>query len=269
MTSIFAGQCERLSVVRLLVIGTLMLAGPQYGAAQDSPQESAVEEHYRRGQELYREQKYDRAASELRKAYALRPLPMLQYNIALAEWRAGRLDVALEAAKKARAADLPDKVRLKLDARIVAIERALTARELAGRVAELPVADAPRTTPAGPDGASKLSTLGWVGTTLAVAGVGLGAGAWYVDAQLADDDDAFEAAARQGDRTEYNRRLAELEDRQTVGRALAVGGLALGAAGVTMIVWDLTDTPEAASPTMSLSASPADGGARVGLRLWF
>ena len=80
---------------------------------------------------------------------------------------------------------------------------------------------------------------------MAMVGVGGLVGALVINNQLADESNAMEAAAAAGDRAVYERRLDDLQDKQTLGRALLFGGGAFVAVGTTLFIYDLSDTESA------------------------
>ncbi len=69
-----------------------MLALPAIATAQDD-----ARAHFQRGQAAYETGDYDTAAQEWQRAYELDPRPALQYNLAQAYERLGRLDDAVRA----------------------------------------------------------------------------------------------------------------------------------------------------------------------------
>ena len=247
----------------LLVIASIAISLPEQAVAMDPAERTKkAQRHVDRGKELYRAHKYRAASEELRQAYALEPVPLLLYNIVLAEWRAGDWQQALETAAQVRTQSLPDKTRVKLDSRIAALGAMVQARSVAVQMKQRePTIDEPEPT---------LGTTGWVGTGLSTVGAGMLVGALVVDGQLEDDGADLEAAAHSADRAAYDRLLTDVQDRQTLGRVLAVGGAALAVTGAAMLVWDLTDdSAEADAQGGQLSLTPSGDGIRLGWSLTF
>lgn len=261
----------RILLMTLAVIaGLWIVAAPSSAQAQSSQAEQAAKIHYKRSQKLYKQEKFDEAADELRKAYALAPFPLFLYNISLAEWRAGRLEIALQTALRARDEGVPKPLRPKLEARIAALGSTLKARRIAEGLRPEPqepvaVVEPPTEAPEPGFGA-----MGWAGAGLTLAGAGMLTGALIIDQQLAADDDAFEAAAASGNGDEYDRQLADLEQRQMIGRVLGLSGLALAATGATLIVIELTDDDaETSGPAARLHTNPRADGVEMGLTVDF
>ena len=229
--------------------------------------------HYERAMRAFKSEDYETAARELRTVYSLRPAPIILYNIALAEWRAGDIDAAILAAVRASDDDLPPRAAAKNAGRLAGFRRIARARSASAAVGERAEAPAePQTSseteaetaspPPDATGRRPNRTLGWIGAGIGGIGVGALVGALYVDRQLAARVDPYEQAAREGDLDAFERyRREELRDAkrlQGVGRILFWSGVALTAAGGSLVILDAT----------SVSVSPERAGlsARISVR---
>jgi len=280
------GAAVGIAVLTVLICIWLWPAG---AAAQGGPDElsAKAQSYYRQGQRHYNEGEYEKAAEKLRKAYALTPMPLLLYNICLAEWRAGNLEEATAMAMRARGETLPKALRVKVDARLAAFEPIRSAREIAGRLAGDGVggatgASAPRNVegelaePAGPSGASGASRfggIGWLGigsATLGAAGLTL---AGVFDSRVADAVERMNRANRRGREEKVERiRNNEIEPRKRAGLIFLYTGAGLAATGVTLIIWDLATVPDTAGQDATATGTrlwPTVGVGRVGVQVEF
>ena len=144
-----------------------------------SPAEQRARELYERGDEAYANGRYDEAISAFQEAYSLSARPLLLYNLANAQERAGYLEPAVASLERY----LPDasaSERVEVQNRIAAMrERIEQARAEAAAEAEAAAAAAQQDEtitpvpitpePAGPDLVPAIVTLAGGGALLAVA----------------------------------------------------------------------------------------------------
>lgn len=234
-------MCRRIRQLLFAALAVVLFGVPADGRAGDGISEISGEaaDHYRRGQQLYSEGKYEESARELRRAYDRASYPLLLYNIALAEWRAGRLVRALETASRAEDVGLPQGIVPKNRALVRGLETRLRAAEVADRAARAAAsADASSATtssPAASDNAPTSSSTdglgagGWTGIGLTTAGLGALGGALWVDRRMATKFDSYRRAARNRRLDEYNRLNRELKQQRTTGLVLlGTGAVATG-----------------------------------------
>src|SRR5260370_37161474 len=79
----------------ILGLTLLPLLGRPVGAQDDKPERARI--HLKAAIAYYDEARYDDAAREVEAAYALKPLPDLQYNLAQCYERLGRYEDAAKA----------------------------------------------------------------------------------------------------------------------------------------------------------------------------
>lgn len=228
--------------------------------------------HYERGQDAYDRGDFDTAADELRKAYSLASIPLLLYNISLAEWRGGNLEAAVATALRARRSGLPEHVRPRNEARLSAFTAVASARDVASQVGAIPeVVDGGRaggqtTTPTKGQGGVGLETLGWIGVGLVGGGSATLGGAFWFDRRVGEAVDRMERARRRDERAEANRILREdVRPDQTIGRILLLSGTALAATGTGLIVYDLAGRSDDAYDSSRSPGRGAPVGPRVRL----
>jgi len=239
-------------------------------------------DHYKRGRELYSSGDYAASARALRRAYdqAEATYPLILYNIALAEWRAGQHTRALETARRADEADLPESVIDKNRAMI----RGLETRRTAATVADAPqptrrVSKPPDTEPPSPDpeptddGRAGFGPGGWTGVGLATLGAAsLGTAIW-MDRRMARKFGDYRAAARHRRLDDYNRLNRELKRDKRLGLALLGAGVVTTGLGVYLIGTNASGstteaTADSSAPEMTLlpTAGPERVGALIRLR---
>lgn len=167
------------SVMRLLARGglsslvalatTLIVSTVQ---AQGDAERAEALALFEAGVAAYRAQRYDDAIERFEQAYALSPEPVLLYNLARAEDRAGRVVDAVDTYRRylATAGDIED--RAEIEARVAELEAALAPPE--------PVAIEPEPPPVPPPSPSRISDRVFG----AVALLGAGAATLVVGAVL-------------------------------------------------------------------------------------
>ena len=225
--------------------------GPAYAGDDISEISGEAADRYKRGRQLYTEGDYEASARELRRAYDQAPYPLLLYNIALAEWRAGQLSRALETARRADEADLPESVEDKNRAMIRGLETRLTAADVADQIPEpTSTADPPQDPAPPPEPDRGLGAAGWTGIGLSTLGVAALGGALWVDRRMARTFDDYRRAARE-DRAEYERLNQQLKRDKRFGLGLLGVGVATAGVGAILLVTDLAASPERRAETRS------------------
>lgn len=284
-TATIRGRGGALLAGLLLAVGLIGL-GPLGARAGSTPDElsAKAQSHYRKGQQHYADGNYEKAAEALRKAYALTPMPLLLYNISLAEWRAGHLDDALMMAMRARRQQLPPELRAKTDARIAAFGPVGTAQQIAGRLGdggggetsagatddvEDELAEPEGSSPSETGRASRFGGLGWVGIgTSALGAAGLAMAGIY-DARVADAVRRMNRASENGNRNRAERiRNDDVVSNQKAGKLFLFAGGGLAASGLTLVVWDLATAPTVENEASAgMRIRPTIGVGRLGVRI--
>jgi tetratricopeptide (TPR) repeat protein len=230
------------------VIGLAFVWGmcvPEPAGAEDRIPELTGEaaELYKRGRRQYREQNYDEAAQTLREAYRQFDHPLLLYNIALAEWRAGSYEQALRTARRADYAGIPPAFRPKVSGLTGGLRVRTRAEDLVSRSGD---ARNEREYGTGQERSltrSGLSTMGWTGVTLGSLGFGAVAGAVWMDRRVANLESDFRRARRSSDPERYRALQDRIVREQWIGRTLLGVGTALGVVGGYLIVRDVSSPP--------------------------
>lgn len=261
-------------VVMLGVLGAgVWSPGTARAEPPDSDSKEAATKHYERGMKAFEAGDYEKAVSELRTVYTLRPDPIVLYNISLAEWRSGDLEAARIAAERAKREGLPDRAIPKTDGRIAGYRVIAQSKQRASDAAE--VASSPAPDPAAPPGPDPkpapepqgLSARGWTGIASGAAGLGLLAGAFAIERSLASQLQPYRRSAREGDLEEYRdfqkNRLGELRRLQTTGRIFFAAGLAAASTGATLLIWDLSSNAGAPDRAARLRVMPTGAGLSV------
>lgn len=258
--------------ILILLVGSFGSPAEVYAGGSDGRLSKQAQAHYERGQDAYDRGDFETAADELRKAYSLASIPLLLYNISLAEWRGGNLEAAVATALRARRSGLPEHVRPRNEARLSAFTAFASARDVASQVGAIPeVVDGGRAAgqteaPTKDQGGGGLETLGWIGVGLVGGGSATLGGAFWFDRRVGDAVDRMERARRRDDRAEANRILREdVRPDQTVGRVLLLSGTALAAAGTGLIVFDLAGRSGDTYDSSRASGGEAPAGPRVRL----
>jgi len=258
----------------LSVLAVVALGVPGTGRSEppDADSEQAATEHYERGMKAFEAGDYEKAVSELRTVYDLRPDPIVLYNIALAEWRTGDIEAATIAAERAKREGLPDRAFPKTDGRIAGFRVISQSKGRASEISEATTADgvAPTRPEPGRSGARRgLTGRGWTGIATAATGLGLLGGAFAIERSLATQLKPYRRAAEEGDTEEYREfqetRLGDLRRLQTFGRILFGVGVAATATGSTLLVWDVSSTPASTDRTARLRIIPRMNGAGLSL----
>ena len=239
--------------------------------AQTDEELQRGQEHFDAGGKLYFEGKYSEALVEFRKGYALTDNPMFLYNIALCHFRLEEWTKAIDANQEALASgSLDEATAMKATGRNIALRARITseqvsrevrsANESAQLMAQMEDSVDTRTVEAGADDSrGRFGPLGWVGVTTTVLGGVVLAGFGVVELGLADDVEAYKAAADRGDALEAERIAEDIETTAELGRMLLYSGGGVAALGLTLIVVDLVTVPE----RNTVSIVPVEGGAVV------
>jgi len=242
---------RRILVLIVWIAGLLWVGAPERGYAKpEAPQLSGkTAELYHAGQVLYAEGNYEAAVRKLRRAYRQNAHPMLLYNLALAQWRAGRLSEALESARLLDESSLPKVTTVKKRALVRGLEvrervetvadrtAAATAEEAKSRSESQP---APRAEQTDEKERSRLSPRvrreRWAGgLLLGVGGLALGGTIW-IDRRLAGLFEDYRRAGRRGRPAEYRRLQTRIEREQRVAVGVFAGGLAAVGVGTYLAV---------------------------------
>ncbi len=257
--------------VFLLIVA---LCAPSYVSAQDVGAEEQeildnATKHYEQGRAFYDAGEYVEAADAFRKSYALTSAPILLYNIALAEWRAGNLRAARAAALRARRENLPPDIHVKLDAYLAgfdAIERTEVVAEAIDAADEpvtlvetaetLSARETPSSTtePPRPDDPPRDEAHVLFGTGVAVAVLGAAGltGALIVNGQVAEEAEQLDQPGGDSNDTIVTR----IESQQRIGRILLFSGLAGFVGGGILMAMDV---PFSAARTSRLRLTPMIG----------
>lgn len=242
---------------RISLAGALLVvAAPASATAQSIEEDLSkqAEEHYERGRNFYKEGEYPDAAEELLKAYALSPEPLLLYNLALAEWKAGAIEQARATAIRASNEGLPKGVETRNSGRLAAFGVIAKSQTMTGSTDTEPVdARDQKVRPTPGKGKrerptrKRFGSLGWVGVGLLGGGAtGLGAALW-MDQQVADAVNRARAAEASGEPDKAEQIYSEeVEPRQTAGRILLGTGATLAAGGLTLMIIEWSTAPPAA-----------------------
>lgn len=243
-----------------------------WSESPSSDSDEAATEHYERGMKAFEAGNYEKAASELRKVYTLRPDPIVLYNIALAEWRSGDLEAARIAAERAKREGLPDRAVPKTDGRIAGFGVIAQSKQSASEISRAPAAEnavSPSPEPGRVGDPRGLTARGWTGIASAAAGVGLLGGAFAIERSLASQLEPYRRAAREGDLEEYrdfqDNRLGDLRRLQTVGRIFFGVGLVATSTGATLLVWDLSSGPGSTERDARVQLIPRTSGATLSI----
>lgn len=108
------------------------------------------------------------------------------------------------------------------------------------------------------------SNMGWLGVGAVVVGTVSMIGGGRAASRVDDDFELLQQARQQEDRDEYLRLESDISSRQTRGKVFLYGGMALTAAGVGLVVYDLfLDEPSLSDdtqiPTARLEVEPLVG----------
>lgn len=232
-------------------------AAPSGDAANED--EEAVR-LFEQGRALYREGKMVESVAALEAAYAKKPVPVLQYNIARAEEALGHTDRAIAAYEiyLRDERDIADRAAIEQKVASLKLQRdervRLESERDQARAAKTdgPAKDAPR--------GRTISPAPWI---VAGAGVlGLGAGGLLVGLAVGKNDDA-EAAASQRDALALRDAAETLE---TASIAALIAGGAIAGAG---LIWGVVDLTAGGGEAPAEKATLELGPLGVGLTISF
>ncbi|RAL23129.1 hypothetical protein DL240_09615 [Lujinxingia litoralis] len=221
-----------------LLLTTSLLFAPTAAFAQDDAHERATA-FYQEASEAYSQGRFGRAVDLLEQAFAHDPNLIYRYNQILAYQGMGKLDEALRMldiyaetmAQDGRFEDLPE-LRGQLEA-------AIAERDAAPEATPAP-APAPLAAP--PEAAEPASNvMAW--SLVGAGGVALAASALFGSGLLIDDTlERLEVSRTEGTAhpvyagaQSRNDDVSQLRTHQTLTVAFLAGGVALGAAGATML----------------------------------
>lgn len=243
--------------------------------AQTKEEVKQAQQHFQKGAEWFAQGEYAKAVVEFMSGHALAPNAMFLYNVSLAYERLDNIPDALSAARKSKQfSGMPDEVKPRNEARIVAFELMLdaeqNAEDLQRAIAEAQEEeDATETTTepemvTRPDG---IGVLGFAGIALATVGGGFAVGGLITNAAINGEIEDYESAARTGDRESYADLRERIETRQRNGKIFYAVGAAAAGVGATLFVIDLFTGTETVPASAWLA--PTSNGASAGLVLRF
>lgn len=258
----------------LLVAGISLISSPVL--ADDELSEQQVEqeteqadmeraqEAFDEGARYYYDGDYSSAIVEFRRANQIHPHPIFQHNIARSHLELDRPDRALNAALEAekRADELPPDAAATNSAIIAGYQAVSKSHdrieEMGADVEDIddPMAAAP---------ASRWGGLGWAGAGALGAGLAALGGAAIFDRRVYSGKNELEEADDMPN-DEFIEERDSLQRQQTTGLAMLWSGIALGAVGTSLIVWELATTPEIDGGEMAVSPSVDRPGVRVLMR---
>jgi tetratricopeptide (TPR) repeat protein len=208
-------------------------------AAQADTREEIAKKHYELGAKLYEASSYGEALAEFEKAYKLKPLPALLFNIARCQEVMGQLDRAITSYERYLRELADAKDRSLIETRIANLKKTLADRQPGPDPAPAPKAPSPPGSPAPtPDPTPRTwrSTAGWI--TLGVGAASLAVG-------IATGVLAKSKATEYGDGVASKLTYAELDEIDRSGKRLngiAIGTLVTGGvlatAGAGLLIWD-------------------------------
>lgn len=248
----------------LTFFASSLVALPDVAIAQDADQ---AQNFYQEGMDSYFAGKYSEAIISFKKAYELDPNPIFLFNMSIAYEKAGNPEEAYEQGRIAQdSGTLPEQASQINQARLPALSAILKSQEVAGRVSgelecesdsdcaggltcqlssgmcvEPGTEDGPpNVASSGPFLGVPFSTYGWVGSGLAVIGVGLAATSLVINLGLGSDIDAYNDLPDSEKRLTAGQALSDdIESRQQTGQILLYSGAGLAAVGAGLIVFDL------------------------------
>lgn len=203
----------------------------------DEADTNRAQEAFDEGARYYYDGDYSSAIVEFRRADQIHPHPIFQHNIARTNIELDRPERAYEAALEAqqRADELPPEAAATNSAIIAGYQTVFGSRDHA-ESAEPAVADIDAT-----DADSHWGSLGWAGAGILGAGVAAISGAAVLDRSIVSAKDDLEDET---DPEAFDQQIETLESRQTVGRTMLWSGVALGAIGTSLVVWELATIPD-------------------------
>jgi tetratricopeptide (TPR) repeat protein len=125
----------RLPAASLLLIATL--AGVAHAEDPTPKMVREAQQHYRKGDEAFRAERYEEAYREFDQGFALVPRPLFVLNMAHAQRRRGQLREALALYRRYLAMDPETKLRADVQVVVGELEAAIAAEDAAAR-AKLP-----------------------------------------------------------------------------------------------------------------------------------
>jgi len=235
------------AVVCALALALSALAPSAHAQTGKNADQQAVE-LFEKSVQAYRAGDFAKAVGLLKQAYALKPAPVLMYNLARAHEGLGQLDEAVRAYEDYLAKEPKPQDRGAIEKKVATLKAQIAERERMKREQE---EQARRAAEAPPP--EKRSPVPWI-----VAGIGgavvIGGGVVMIMAKSKHDEADSEPM--------QTKTVALAEDAKslsTVGSVVMLGGAAILATGV---VWALVAPKRAADPSAA-GIKPALGGFRV------
>ena len=246
----------------ILVLWAALLAATPARAQQREPGAEAME-LFRRSATAYRDGDFEEAATLLRRAYEIEPVPVLQYNLARALEGLGDLPGAV-AAYEAYLEGEPDaRDRGSIEARLATLREQIAEREALARAAEARAAEEeaartasepPRTTPEPVPERGGPSAAPWIVAAVGVAGVGvaIGLGAVAQDTNAAAMEEPV-----------HERRVELVDEAQTYALAANVAFGVGGALALAGLVWGIVDVASIGGRSEDAAVAIGPGGVLV------
>lgn len=254
------------SLIALLVFALGTFTFSPHAHAQEATASELAQKHFNRGARAYLEENYTEAVVQFLTAYRHREDPMILYNLSLAYQGLEKYGDALEAARRAglEPDELPDDVRPRNLARIVALQQVLAAQSAAPEIRDAPgeavvasgegvdVDDRTTVVAHRRSGNSSIGALGWTGVATAAAGTGLLVYAGLLQLEIDSAIESYEARPTEAKRD-------SIEERQQVGKLVLYSGAGLFVLGTTLFVVDLAWLGDAEPESVGIA--PTAGGA--------
>jgi tetratricopeptide (TPR) repeat protein len=246
----------------------LAICAPRARAGDSDVNFEIAKKHYELGAKLYEASNIAEALVEFNKAYALRPLPALLFNIARCHEVMANLKLAVEHYRRflREKPDAPE--RAVVEARITNLEKRL--REESKQVDQKKPPSSARPAPVSPPPhvLTWRSTVGWIAIGLGSASLVTGIACGVLARGKSGEYD---------DGVKTGRPFAELDEIDSAGKGynaatiatLVVGGV-LAAGGVGLVIWDRArpvGEPERPVAALGPRLLPFVGGDGAGLLL--
>jgi tetratricopeptide (TPR) repeat protein len=217
-------RCPFVLPLALFTCALVMVgAAPSYADTSDKKAAHLFDESIER----YRQGRFQEAIDLLKQAYALKPAPVLLYDLARAYEGLGDTDGALDAYRAYLRDDPTAKDRGGIEVRIATLQRQHDEREARLHAAATPITPSPPPAEAPP--AHRASPVPWVLVGVGAAGIGAGAVLGILARARHDDALAESAAMRATDLQSNAQHFATAANVAFVmGGALAIGGLVWG-----------------------------------------
>lgn len=278
--------CVALSM--LLVVGVVFAPGAAH--ADDDGERSR--EYFEQGAEFFFEGRYGRALVEFRRAYRLNPHPMIRYNKALTHFRLENYEDARDHGQALmESGELPDDESVRNAGRTQALSVMLSTRTVGDDIADARdeeqrrhaereqrhieaadeasrlgrhvghradrmtarLHDADEALASIDEADSDMGALGWTGVGMTGAGAAALTYALVLQLQLNDRIEAYETAADDGDRDQFDTLRTEIETKTRNGQIALYSGAGLAALGTTL--WLVGRSSSSSESALSLRPS--------------